>query len=372
MGRCYFYILFLCFCFNVSGAPFMDPPQIIKANENNYQSAKTRKFVGIPSLAISSSGRIWTTWYAGKTVGEDHNNYVVLSTSGDDGKSWEEILIIDPDGEGPVRAFDPELWIDPIGRLWLFWAQHIRTEDNPACPIAGVWAMVNENPSNPASYWSEPRRLENGVMMCKPIVLSSGKWLFPISTWRTTDYSALAVISEDKGKTFDIIGACNIPLKKRSFDEHMFIQLRDGILWMLVRTKDGIGESWSKDEGHSWSNLLDSNIKHTSARIFIRRLKSSNLLLVKHGKIDQNVGRSHLMAFISEDDGKSWKGGFVIDERKSVSYPDGQQADDGVIYLTYDFSRTEYKKILMACFTEQDVLAGKKVTDKVRLKMSVN
>ena len=35
----------------------------------DYQ-INTRKFSGIPSVAVSQGGRIWSTWYAGKTPGE--------------------------------------------------------------------------------------------------------------------------------------------------------------------------------------------------------------------------------------------------------------------------------------------------------------
>ena len=72
-----------------------------------------RAFAGIPSLAIAPKGRLWGTWYAGVTPGEDLNNYVVLSTSGDNGKTWNEMLVVDPDAGGPVRSFDPELWVSP-------------------------------------------------------------------------------------------------------------------------------------------------------------------------------------------------------------------------------------------------------------------
>ena len=65
-----------------------------------------RAFQGIPSLAVTPGGRLWATWYAGVTPGEDHNNYVVLSTSGDGGETWREVLVVDPDGGGPVRAFE--------------------------------------------------------------------------------------------------------------------------------------------------------------------------------------------------------------------------------------------------------------------------
>ena len=44
----------------------------------------SRKFQGIPSLAISPEGRLWATWYAGITPGEDQNNYVVIASSGDE------------------------------------------------------------------------------------------------------------------------------------------------------------------------------------------------------------------------------------------------------------------------------------------------
>jgi hypothetical protein len=62
------------------------------------------------------------------------------------------------------------------------------------------------------------------------------------------------------------------------------------------------------------------------------------------------------MAFLSEDDGKNWSGGLLLDERPGVSYPDGQQAADGSIYIIYDFRRTGDQHILMTSFTEDDVI----------------
>ena len=95
------------------------PPQVIGI-PGDCHSLESRRFQGIPSLAVSPKGRLWAIWYAGKTPGEDRNNYVVVATSGNCGETWQETLIIDPDGEGPVRAFDPEVWLAPDGRLWLF------------------------------------------------------------------------------------------------------------------------------------------------------------------------------------------------------------------------------------------------------------
>ena len=39
------------------------------------------------------------------------------------------------------------------------------------------------------------------------------------------------------------------------------------------------------------------------------------------------------MAYISQDDGKTWKGGLEIDGRADVSYPDAAQDENGNIYI---------------------------------------
>ena len=356
---------------------FLDPPQIIKTPAKSQQhSAESRKFTGIPSLAITQNGRMWATWYAGVTPEEDSNNYVVVVTSGDEGQTWEEVLAIDPDGPGPARSYDPEIWIDPDGQLWVFWAQaspsagtwSLVTEGT----LAGVWTITTKNPDNRKPVWSVPRRLTDGVMMCKPFVSSRGDWILPVSMWKLADGSARMVVSTDQGETWHLRGAATVPIDVRSFDEHIIVERKDKSLWMLVRTKYGIGESISTDNGRSWSPLIPSKIEHPTARFFIRRLNSGNLLLVKHGPIDLRTDRSHLMAFISKDEGRSWSGGLLLDERSGISYPDGQQLEDGTIYIIYDYNRTSEQHILMASFTENDVLSGDPDSESVILRMLVS
>ena len=88
--------------------PSLPPPKYIGPPLSEH-AVTNRAFQGIPSLAIAPGGRLWATWYAGVTPGEDANNYVVLSTSGDGGATWTEVLTVDPDAEGPIRSFDPEV-----------------------------------------------------------------------------------------------------------------------------------------------------------------------------------------------------------------------------------------------------------------------
>ena len=88
--------------------------------------------------------------------------------------------------------------------------------------------------------------------------------------------------------------------------------------------------------------------------------------------IDINHGRKHLSAWLSDDDGKTWQGGLMLDERDGVSYPDGFQSIDGTIYISYDHNRSTDGEILMARFTEDDVLAKKLVGAKSKLKMLIS
>lgn len=363
-----FFCSLLSFVAHAADAPSLQPPQYIGPPKPDH-AVTNRAFTGIPSLAIAPKGRMWATWYAGVTPGEDQNNYVVLSTSGDGGATWNEVLVVDPDGGGPVRSFDPELWLAPDGRLFYSWAQ---MDKSRADAQLGVWCIDTAEPDVALPSWSKPRRIGDGVMMCKPLVLSSGEWVFPLSTWREHDRSAQMIVTSDAAKSWSLRGACNVPVADRQFDEHMFVERKDGSLWLLVRTKYGIGESVSTDRGRTWPDLAPSAIMHTSSRFFISRLASGNLLLVKHGPIAERTARSHLTAYVSGDEGRTWGGGLLLDERNGVSYPDGQQTPDGLIRIIYDYSRTGDRNVLIASFREEDVLAGKDVSGAVKLRQLVS
>jgi len=329
-----------------------------------------RKWQGIPGIERAGNGRLWTIWYSGWT-GEGPGNYVVIATSMDDGVSWLDpaVVIQTPPS---CRAFDPVLWICPDGRLWVFWSQCESWFDGRA----GVWCMTTGTPESESPVWTEPRRLFNGVMMNKPTVLADGTWLAPAAVWNSTEpfRPDLAVerrsnvfASTDHGATWKLRGAAEVP--DRTYDEHMTIQRAGGSLWMLVRTKYGVGESISHDGGSTWSAGKPSAIAGPNSRFHIRRLLSGRLLLVNHHGFS---GRSHMTALLSDDDGLSWKHSLLLDERAKVSYPDSCQAPDGRIYVIYDRARQPDGEILMAVVREDDILAGAPVSRDTRLRITVS
>jgi hypothetical protein len=84
------------------------------------------------------------------------------------------------------------------------------------------------------------------------------------------------------------------------------------------------------------------------------------------------LDRSHLSAFISEDDGATWKGSLLLDERNGISYPDGTQAPDGTIFISYDYNRDTNGQVFLARFTEADILAGRCITPSSRLRTIIS
>ena len=348
---------------NTNAAPCLPP---LNAQPGPEYADSVRMFQGIPAIERAPNGRLWAAWYGGG-VTEDRHNYIVLDTSGDDGKTWQRALLLDPDRDGPWRAFDPCLWHDPAGKLWLFWAQ--RPDGRPA----DCMAIATADSGHAAATWTAPRRVFEGIMMNKPLATPDQRWLMPAAVWFSND-SARVFMSADQGATFTRLGAANVPeLKDRNCDEHMLVPRKDGSLWMLVRANYGIGESTSTDGGKTWGGVQPSGIPHPVTRFFIRRLASGKLLLVRHNPPAEHAKvRSHLTAFLSDDDGKTWNGGLLLDERHGVSYPDGVQAPDGTIRIIYDFNRVTDKQILMARFTEEDVLQKRLVSAAGRLRMPIN
>ncbi|MEX1027043.1 MAG: sialidase family protein [Candidatus Paceibacterota bacterium] len=228
--------------------------------------------------------------------------------------------------------------------------------------------VIRQGPENPK--WSAPRRLGDGILLNKPTVLANGDWLLTSSVWKA-DNSIHVYASTDQGRTFALRGTANVlPPEARGPDEPMIVERRDGSLWMLVRSR-GLAETFSRDGGKTWTPVERSTIPHPTSRFFLRRLRSGNLLLVKHGPLDERTGREKLMAFVSDDDGKTWQGGLKIDQREKVTYPDGVQGEDGTIYIIYDYNRTPDGAVLMAVFAEEDARAGRAVTDNVRLQVEV-
>ncbi len=329
-------------------------------------------------------GRLWACWVGN---GDSPNGFFMLSTSDDGGSTWSKPRVVidptDPPKAPQRRSLVGNIWMDPLGRLWCFFDQSLGYFDGRA----GDWFIRCDDPDAADPVWTKPVRFADGCTLNKPTVLKTGEWLLPVSLWtrdrigpaslkdahRDLDAIRMANVyaSTDHGQTWTRRGGVAFP--GTDFDEHMIVEKQDGRLWMLARTKLGISESESTDRGATWSTPKPSSIQNTSARFFIRRLASGNLLLVKNGPLDVRLPRrSSLTAFLSLDDGATWPHQLLLDDRAAVSYPDGIEAPDGMIHILYDWNRHTDAEILLAKFRETDLIAGRFESPGARSRVRVN
>ena len=335
-----------------------------------------RVWQGIPGIVCTPKGREFVSFYSGSTK-ETYENFAAIIMR-NHGECFGEPIAV-AEKAGKYRCFDPVLWLDPLNRLWFIWN---------VMPGEQVFASICNNPDANELIWGKPFYIGRGVMMNKPIVLSTGEWLFPIALWRSDIYyefrksqlspqditGAYVYKTVDNGETFAKMGYADI--RDRTFDEHMVLEMDNGVLMMLVRTSYGIGASYSYDRGKTWSRGENSGLGGPNSRFHIARLRSGNVLLVNHL---HNVNRDHLTALLSTDGGKTFPYSLLLDERNDVSYPDAMEAADGYIYITYDRERGCFKntleeayassrEILVAKIREEDIIAERLVCKDSYLK----
>jgi len=318
-----------------------------------------RQWQGIPGIECAANGRLWCTFYSGGPKEPDPGNLILLTTSGDDGETWSEPVVM-ADPPGATRAYDPCLWHDPEGRLWLIY-NHADLEKREY----SVWARVAENAGTVDTVWGAPRELVLDasfvVRLNKPLALESGDWVMPV-TWERAAPGASwfaggaelqgVAISRDRGVSWTLRGAVEAP---RWALENMIVELLDGRLWMLIRSGGGtIWQSFSEDGGVTWSAGSPTAIVNPGSRFFVRRLMSGRLLLINSPRPDARRG---LIASLSDpDDEMTFVGRLALDDREPVSYPDAVQDSDGRIFAVHDWDRGGAGEIRLSVFSEDEIV----------------
>lgn len=342
---------------------------IILEQPINDPRIKNRQHEMVSSIAASADGKqLFLVWYTGGK-GEGPGNYVTLAVSLDNGKTWKNDQLVVYPKDSSTRFFDPVLWRDKTGQVWLFYAVSM---DNKHWDLKeGVNAIpVSWNGSK--VVYEQPKLIAYGVMMNKPVYIPQKDMaLFPVSVWQLgKDHSHEPGYIPDGTfiHRFDFTKKKNrintlqahgfVPVladELRTFDEHQVVQTSDkGDLLCLVRAKHGVYRSRSNDFGKTWSTLepFTASGPTTSSRFYIGKLQSGKLLLI----LNNSKTRNNMTAFLSEDGGKTWPHKLLLDSREKVSYPDVDQTSDGTIHVTFDRDRTGAKEILYGRFSEADIL----------------
>ncbi len=215
------------------------------------------------------------------------------------------------------------------------------------------WGMLTTS-NDGGRTWSKPQRLPDGIagpIKNKAVELANGDLLCPSSTedngWRVHFER-----TSDLGKTWQRTEPIN---DGREFGviQPTVLFHKDGKLQGLFRSRQGkIVESWSNDQGKTWSKLTATNLPNPNSGIDGVTLKDGRHLLVYNHVVTAPGkwgDRAPLNVAVSQD-GRTWKAALVLESgppEAEYSYPAVIQTDDGLVHITYTWNRKKVKHVVV-------------------------
>lgn len=383
------------FPYGISGKT---PPWLIKINHEGQKPyhkhrINLRIFQGCPQVEISEGGRLWATWFGSNVQAErapfHHDQFSVISTSADDGKTWKEVFVFDPSELLGGGASDPMLWKDSQGKIRFIGLRNIDFKGKDEFATS-AWEFTMLDPEDEHTKWSKPRLLGNkNISVMKPLLFPDGTIMRSMDDFKLVgkpDKVRIRFLKEDvDGKP---IFVSELPVDNDAvFAEQMPIIRKDGSLFTLYRARKGQKFAESFDGGKNWKlggyHPMQFSI---NTKCILKTLPSGRVLLVandvqmkkengktiyfysdetgqQHNLEAHKTARTRMTAYLSDDDGKTFPHRMLLCDEGQISYPSATLGKDGSIYIVYDQGRGVIGQhtIFLSKITEEDILAGKLV-----------
>jgi hypothetical protein len=211
--------------------------------------------------------------------------------------------------------------------------------------------------TNGRKSWKKPAPVREGYngSMLSVIELKSGRIVLPVCyltprVWSNrgqgfdafTDmgrFSSGVVYSDDGGDTWkESAIELKVPSPYIGADgiiEPIALELKDGRVWLLLRTQLGrLFESFSQD-GSEWTKPAPTSILSSDSPPSLTRLKDGRVVMLWNNCLRfayAQGGRHVLHAAISDDDGRTWRGYREVARNPFVEEPPPASGDHGVSY----------------------------------------
>ena len=317
-------------------------------------------------------------------------NDLVAFRSHDRGKTWQ----------GPTVAFDIDynqhgfIPLIPQGstRIYAFGTQPVRgtvTRDHGLQENAPIGFRYSDDDGY---HWSEVRLIRpvkdpgyTGMSVMRMCETDAGTWLLGT---HEADWSYKPLItrqymlrSEDRGQTWELLpNSRHGGWAARAYgrmDEGRPINLGGGKVYVMLRTPEGhLWNSWSDDDGNTWSAPTPSTLVHPDAPPMLFHLSDGQTLAALHhnrhavtAKMYAGLGsnpeafmdRSEIWISLSGDGGHSWaEPRFVFANALAPSFENPFRnhqcsyidafVDEGAVHL---FVPHRWHRVLHVCFSEE-------------------
>ena len=292
-----------------------------------------------------NDGSLLCAWFGGTGEG---NKDVGIWTSVKKGDSWSaptEVVngIVSDSLRFP--CWNPVLFRTADGIISLYY----KIGPNPR----EWWGMVVYS-TEEGQTWSAPEKLPDGILgpiKNKPVGLTSGVIISPSSIETMDDkWHSHIERSADGGKTWEKI-SIDPENTAKVIQPTLLLYPEDKIQALLRSNQNYIMESWSVDEGKTWSALAKTKVLNPNSGIDAVTLQSGLKVLIYNpmeSGADWVNGRNKLNIAASTD-GINWQDIAILEDQPSgeFSYPSVIQASDKTVHVVYTSNRKSIKHVVL-------------------------
>lgn len=302
---------------------------------------KTAPFPQCHAATIAESGdALVAAWFGGER--ERHPEVQIWVARRVNGKWSAPVAVADgvqPDGSR-FPCWNPVLFQPREGPLMLFY----KVGPNPR----GWWGLVRTS-ADAGQTWSPPERLPVGIygpVKNKPVQLASGAIVSGGSLEKgwPWGWTVLFERSVDGGRTWTQTAPLEAEGRIHGIQPSLLLHT-DGRLQAVGRTASGkIFETWSSDEGCTWSPIDLLDLPNPSSGIDAVTLRDGRHLLVYNHIV---WARWPLNVALSKD-GRQWSAAAVLEDQPGeFSYPAVIQGRDGRVHIVYTWNRQRIKHVTL-------------------------
>lgn len=272
-----------------------------------------------PDVCIWVSRRLDGKWTAPQNVADGIVNDKLRYAC------WNPVLYQVPNG-GPLMLFYK---IGPSPSTWKGW---LKTSTDGGITWSAAQAL-------PEGYL--------GPIKNKPVLLSNGNLFCPTST-EGDGWKIHFEVTSDFGKTWRKIGPINDG-KATNAIQPSILDHGKGKLQILARSRNrAVLESWSYDNGETWSPLAASNLPNNNSGTDAVTLRDGRHVLVYNHVLppgDLAKGPRTPLNLSVSNDGKNWSAAVILEDSpiSQYSYPSVIQTSDGMIHVIYTWRRQRIK-----------------------------
>lgn len=315
----------------------------ISRSENIFETAPFNQ-CHASTLVELNDGSLMAAWFGGAYEGSKDVT-IWASVKSDNSWSWPvEIANGKVNDTLQYPCWNPVLFHNSKNVLFLFYK---------AGPNPREWWGMQITSMDEGKTWSKPERLPEGILgpiKNKPIQLKSGLILSPSSTETNTRWQSFIERSVDDGKTWQKVPV-DTANPAKVIQPTLLLHPHGKIQALLRSNQNYVMESWSADEGKTWSPLQKTNVLNPNSGIDAITL-SSGLQVLVYNPMQSGTewvnGRNKLNVAVSTD-GVNWKDIAELENQPEgeFSYPSVIETSDKKVHVIYTANRKWIRHVVI-------------------------